>query len=288
VLAVGPDGTLYARSRSAGSDQVLARSPRTGAWRALTAPASGLSPLVTGDGRPAVQVPVGGVAAAAVGIDGSVYLAQPHALRRISPDGVLTTLAGTDDPTLPDAPPPPLPTRPVGARDVPLPTLRALAVERAGAVLLVTDERVLRVTPRGMLEVVAAGGVGAATPAARIFPYRQDNRGDDSYTRFAAAVIDRPAQALYLLDGWSGRVVRLDLRSRRLELVVGVPAGGNGYARVPDGNLDAIGHRIVPAVAVRLPVGLDSLALTPDGDLLVAAGGPGLLRVGRVASIRGR
>jgi serine/threonine-protein kinase len=57
----------------------------------------------SGDGGPATaaDVDLGGFGAIAIGADGSLYLAESWRIRRVDPDGIITTVAGggtTDNP----------------------------------------------------------------------------------------------------------------------------------------------------------------------------------------------
>jgi uncharacterized protein YjbI with pentapeptide repeats len=80
------DGTL--RLVGDGSPQVIAGSP----GQHCPSPTQ-----VCGDGGPAAQALLGAPTGLAVGLDGSLYLADPvlHRVRRIDPSGRITTVAGT-------------------------------------------------------------------------------------------------------------------------------------------------------------------------------------------------
>src|SRR5262249_47522747 len=62
----------------------------------------------SGDGGPATQARVGHISSLAVGPDGSVYLAEYPSrgrVRKVGPDGVITTVAGTGGPCNPPTAP---------------------------------------------------------------------------------------------------------------------------------------------------------------------------------------
>jgi hypothetical protein len=89
AIAVGSDGSLYiagvSRVRRVGSDGIITTFAGTGL-------ASG--PL--GDGGPATQARIQSAESVAVGPDGSVYIGEgTYRVRKVSPDGIITTFAGT-------------------------------------------------------------------------------------------------------------------------------------------------------------------------------------------------
>ncbi len=90
-LALGPDGSLYIadngnhRVRRVGPDGIITTVAGTGA--------SGYS----GDGGSATQAQLGYPTGIALGPDGSLYIADAgnNRVRRVGPDGIITTVAGT-------------------------------------------------------------------------------------------------------------------------------------------------------------------------------------------------
>ena len=90
-VALGPDGGLYI------ADQTHGRIRRVGPDGIITTVAGTGSPLSSGDGGPATEAGVFGAADIAIGADGSLYIAEPfgHRIRRVGPDGIITTVAGT-------------------------------------------------------------------------------------------------------------------------------------------------------------------------------------------------
>jgi RHS repeat-associated protein len=98
-VAVGPDGSLYiadntARLRRVGPDGII-----------TTVAGNGIYGDFTGDGGLATQAQLGTARGVAAGPDGSLYIAavaanQGFRIRRVGPDGIITTVAGSDDPGL--------------------------------------------------------------------------------------------------------------------------------------------------------------------------------------------
>ncbi len=89
-LAVGPDGTVYVVDpspvffiRAVGTDGISHRFAGGGP----------VGPGV-GDGGPAVDAKLGPTYSLAVGPDGSVYIGEAARLRRVAPDGTISTVAG--------------------------------------------------------------------------------------------------------------------------------------------------------------------------------------------------
>lgn len=112
-----------------------------------------------GDGGEAIYANFSSVIDTAVGADGSVYILDGHRIRKISPDGVITTLAGNGNTSL-DC------VASASALDVALPKLRSLAVGNDGSVYFTSGDMttaarnhcVHRLTKDGALEIVAGTG----------------------------------------------------------------------------------------------------------------------------------
>ena len=89
-VGLGPDGSIYIshaynRVRRVGPDGIITTVAGTGL--------AGYS----GDGGPAIEARLDGPTDVAVGPDGSIYIADRsnHCIRRVGPEGVITTVAGT-------------------------------------------------------------------------------------------------------------------------------------------------------------------------------------------------
>ena len=93
-LTTGPDGSVYiaefaaARVRRVDPDGVITRVAGTG-QTCISGPC--------GDGGLATLAQLGGASSVAVGPDGSVYISEAarFVIRRVDPDGIITTFAGT-------------------------------------------------------------------------------------------------------------------------------------------------------------------------------------------------
>jgi RHS repeat-associated protein len=89
-VAVGPDGSLYIAD-------VLTYRVRRVTLDGIIRTYAGGGPSFGGDGLPATQVALNQPAGVAVAPDGSVYIGEgsQHSVRRVTPDGLITTVAGT-------------------------------------------------------------------------------------------------------------------------------------------------------------------------------------------------
>lgn len=135
ALAVGPDGTLYIADNSRAQVLALSRDGR------LSVVAGSGALGFSGDGGPATEATFRTLAALAVAPDGTLYIAdrENFRVRAVSPDGVITTVAGNGGPQV---------TAAGGtATSVPMVPMD-IAVDADGAVWIVS----------GMLLVRLAGG----------------------------------------------------------------------------------------------------------------------------------
>ncbi len=103
---------------------------------------------------------------AAVGPDGSLYLATNSSVLRGGADGTLTRIAGaatvrTQDITHPQ---PPLDGLPAPATEVDLPQLDGLAVDPDSAVFLITQARILRLRDGVLSEVASTTSLAGIAP----------------------------------------------------------------------------------------------------------------------------
>ncbi|MGQ0594443.1 MAG: NHL domain-containing protein, partial [Gammaproteobacteria bacterium] len=89
TIALGPDGSLYIADTS---NHRIRRVGPDGIIRTVAGNEYGFS----GDGGPATQGRLVYPASVTVGVDGSLYIADTgnHRVRRIAPDGIITTVAG--------------------------------------------------------------------------------------------------------------------------------------------------------------------------------------------------
>jgi RHS repeat-associated protein len=89
-IALGPDGSLFI------ADIVNSRIRHVGPDGMITTVAGNGTPGYGGDGGPAIQANLNVPRDVAVGPDGSLYIADEgnHRVRRVTPNGVITTVAG--------------------------------------------------------------------------------------------------------------------------------------------------------------------------------------------------
>ena len=93
ALAVAPDGTLYISER--GTNGSRGRIRRVGRDGLITTVAGTGTSGYSGDGGPATQAQIS-PGPIALGPDGSLYISDySHRIRRVGPDGIITTVAGT-------------------------------------------------------------------------------------------------------------------------------------------------------------------------------------------------
>ncbi|WP_232425237.1 serine/threonine-protein kinase [Frankia inefficax] len=164
-LAVAPDGTVYAADHAA--DQVYRIAPDGRAFVfAGTARGGG---GFTADAGLATRAALDGPAAAALGPDGSVYVAEGSRIRKITKDGLISTVAGaygrSSTTVIGDGGP---------ATKASLPSPSGLAVTADGSIYVADDylDTIREITPDGTIRTVAGtsgkdGETGDGGPAAR-------------------------------------------------------------------------------------------------------------------------
>jgi RHS repeat-associated protein len=167
-VAVGPDGSVYIASRN-----------RPQVWRVrpdgILVPFAGTGQYAdyNGEGIPALEANLEDPGGVAVGPDGSVYIAETTAyrVRRVGPDGIISTIAGTGQSgDAGDGGPA------INAR---LRFPRGLDIGRDGSIYIADhgSQRIRRVSPDGIISTVAGAGYtgetgdgGPATAAHLISP----------------------------------------------------------------------------------------------------------------------
>jgi RHS repeat-associated protein len=151
-LAFAPDGSLYMAEWT--KNRVRRRAPDGTITLVTGTGVAGFS----GDGGPAELAQVNRPNDVAVGPDGAVYIAEDngHRVRRISPDGIITTYAGTGVSGTP--------TSGARATATPIGNPRAVAVGQDGTVYVGTTNRVVRIGTDGVLTLFAGTTTGT-TPA---------------------------------------------------------------------------------------------------------------------------
>lgn len=235
-IASGPDGSLYFSDNS--------RIRRLGPDGIVTTVAGGGA--TTGDGGPATAAQLGAPYGIAVGPDASLYIAElsGHRIRRVDPDGIITTVAGTGTAGFSgDAGP---------ATSAQLDKPWGVAVGPDGGLYIgdARNHRVRRVAPDGVITTVAGTGTpgfsGDAGPATSAQVY------------FPTGLAFGPGGELYVSDSVNNRVRKVSRDG------VITTFAGNGLletgGEVGDGG---------PATSANLnqPYGL---AVAPDGTLYIA------------------
>ncbi len=177
-LDVAPDGSLYIadqanhRIRKVSPDGMITTIAGTGQQRQVQTTFSGSGWGVTigptGDGGPAAEALLGNPLSVAVAPDGAVYLTDFGRVRRIAPNGIITTVAGND------SVPCELTSSSCGhvgdgqvATLVALNGLFGVAVGPDGSVYTSefrSGNRLRRVTPDGILHTVAGDGTRCSFP----------------------------------------------------------------------------------------------------------------------------
>jgi len=161
-IAVGPDGSIYIPDRDwSRLRRVDPNGVITTIAGSLTA-GSGFS----GDGGPATSAKLNFPQSAAVGPDGSVYVADSsnNRIRRITRDGIINTVAGNGDNSVNFANP-----RGDGGPAIaaPVDTPNWIAVGPDGSIYLsdTAHRRVRRVDPDGIIDTVAGTGAACTAPS---------------------------------------------------------------------------------------------------------------------------
>jgi RHS repeat-associated protein len=258
-IAVAPDGSVYiadnylSRIRRVRTDGIIENFAGTGVFSS------------TGDGGPALSATIAGPQGLAIGPDGSVYVAEGYRVRRITPDGYISTVAGTGNCNgggLPFGNP---------ATQVQLCNPGSVAVAPDG-VLYITQccdvySVVLRVSTDGILTRFAGGkngygfaGDGGLATEAKVWNVGQVAVGIDGSIYFTDWAINRVRRVTP--DGIITTVAGADLPN-----VTSGPRGDGGLATQaylvdprglavgPDGSLYILGYsdRTARKVAPALP-----------------------------------
>lgn len=144
AIAVGPDGSVYiadsTRVRRVGLDGIIKTVAGT--------EVRGFS----GDEGPATQAQLIFVTGIAVAADGTLYIADGFnkRIRKVSPDGIITTFAGSGSSDFSEDG--------VPARNAGLDFPRHLAIGPDGSLYFTDNLRVRRITPNGVIRTVAGSG----------------------------------------------------------------------------------------------------------------------------------
>jgi sugar lactone lactonase YvrE len=252
AIAVDSAGNLYIAD--AGNNRVR----RVGRDGIITTVAGTGRRGYGGDGGPAAMALLNSPAGVAVGFGGSVFVADTgnNRVRMISPDGTITTVAGTGESGY------------AGdggeAIQAVLNSPQGLAVDAEG-VLYVTDsfnDRVRKIDLQGVITTIAgdgeqrySGGGGPATQAGLNFASGPLNGAGQ------ALALDQEGD-LFLADGGDNRVLEVDVGGV-IRTVAGT--GRSGYA----------GDRVSPHSALNLPL---SVAIDSGGTVYIADADNGRVR----------
>ena len=196
-----------------------------------------------------------------VGVDGTIYVADSlnHTIRRITPDGMVSTLAGAAGVT----------GRADGAgRDARFLSPRGVALGPDGS-LFVTDSgnhTIRRISPAGEVTTLA-GQAG--------LPGTADGSGSAAQFRLPTGLVTDAAGQIYVADSTNQTIRRISPAGA--VLTIGGMAGSAGYQDGPQ-----------EQARFRSPAGI---ALSPDGRIIVADSGNHALRAlspaGLVSTIAG-
>ena len=158
-LAVAPTGALYVADVN--REQVLVRLP-DGRFRVI---AGNGKKGISGDGGPAVDAEFLDIADMAIGPDGSLYVVDGDRVRVVSPNGVISTVAGipgmrTTSPCCGSiAVPPPIANgTPARSVSIDQQNSAAIALSEQGVLYISTGGQLLRLDS-GTLDVIATRGV---------------------------------------------------------------------------------------------------------------------------------
>jgi RHS repeat-associated protein len=164
-VAIGPDGSIYI------ADLVNNRVRRVGPNGIITTVA-GSEYGLSGDGGPAKKAKLGNPSSVVVGADGGLFVADylNNRVRRIAPDGIITTVAGNGAPGFGGDGGPATAAKLYGPQDV--------ALGRDGSLFIADSRnfRIRRVGPDGIISTVAGYGLtgvsgdGGPATAAQLAP----------------------------------------------------------------------------------------------------------------------
>ena len=253
-IAVGPDGVYINDFTSIPSAD--GSSPPTPFVRIRRIGRDGLINTVAGNGAFASTGDGGPATAAAilpdqivVGPDGSIYIAESNRIRRIGPEGIIQTIAGTGvQGTSGDGGP---------ATQATLDGPRSIALAPDGSIIVgnsnLIPRSVRRITPDGVIRTIAgAGGCNGSC----------GDGGPASAARFFSIwdVAVAPDGSVFVID--QGALIRQIGPEGIINTVAGLREKTNSTAYFGDGR-QATATQLFPT----------RIAIAPDGSLIVASNG---------------
>jgi YD repeat-containing protein len=253
ALTLGSDGSLYVSTAGIGNVNRVRRVFPDGHVQVVAG--NGTSGYA-GDGGPAIAAQLNVPQALAMGADGSLYIADPGKVRRVGPDGIITTVAGNGNTSCHgvcfsgDGGPA---TAAQFANGV-----AGLAVGPDGSIYLsdTFNHHIRRVTPDGLINTFAGSGSGAGIVGGFF--------GDGGPA--TAATLNAPAALTMNTDG---SVLFYDFANHRIRRVapdgtITTVAGNGTSASLGDAG---------PALAASLNGASGTsagIAIAPDGSLFIA------------------
>lgn len=188
-VAIGPDGNLYV------TDERNARIRRVGADGTITTVAGTGQTGYAGEGGLAIETPLDGPAGIAFGPDGSLFVSTSSRVMRVTPDGIIATVAG--DGTFGyngDGGP---------ATDAQFGRVADVAVAPDGSLYIVDEYFCLvrRVGPDGIISTVAGDGTNR--------PGSADGPATGSSLNFTSGILLGPDGSLYIAERNNERVRRV-------------------------------------------------------------------------------
>ncbi len=264
-LALGPDGSLYIADGSGQS--VVRRVLPNGIITTFAGIRNSFG--YNGDNIPATSAQLTVAAGLALGPDGSLYIADGRRVRRVGPDGIITTVAGTGDICdirfLAGCGDGGLATRaPLGiVADVKFGPDRSLY-----AVMGFPEYRVRRIGPDGIIRAVAGSSVGSI--------FGDIDSGDGGPATLAAigtpsTLAFGPDGSMYLGEGSSADANIHKVRRVTPNGIITTFAGTGVYGFSGDGG---------PAAAATLKRTFDAIGVGPDGNLYSG-------EIGRIRKVSG-
>ncbi|HUU01404.1 MAG TPA: Ig-like domain-containing protein [Myxococcota bacterium] len=238
-VALGPDGSVFIFDQSSAPNMLAAVVRRVGPDgiidRVAGAPVDPAHPAEIGDGGPAIDAVLSGARDLVVAPDGTLFIGTASRVRRVGPDGIITTYAGGGIDYSDNVP----------AREASVGNIQQIALDVDGNLYISTEHRIRKVGTDGIIHTLA----GTDTPG-----FSGDgDLAKNALLYFPHGLAVAPDGDIYIADTNNQRIRRIDH-----EGVITTVAGG-GSGNLGDGG---------PALKGRLiyPIGI---ALSPSGGLYI-------------------